>query len=291
MELTELWEMYRDCRLLHSHPNTYRKYCYAIQKLGRHIGRRPTTSELDDDTLIRFRAAMLNDGLSRATANSYVGHLVALWNFAFRRGFVGTGPTVKEIAEVHREPVSLTLDEFSTLLHAAGRLNYSITDIPARDWWRSLFLTLYDTGWRVSAARSVLWCDVSLNDATLLVRGEFQKTLRDSRKDVSAETIDAIRAIAEPRRREVWPWDRNPAYFWQLAKKIFLAAGLPDDRRYWCHAIRRTHGTLVAARLGDFAAADSLQHASVATFRRHYRDSSQIDSRQVLDALPRPKAV
>lgn len=288
MDLHTLFGEYEALRLAQSQPHTRRKYRYALNRLGRHLGRPAVIADLSDAALVRFRTAMLDEGLSRATANSYVAHLVALWNFAFRQGHTATAPNVRDLPEIQREPVALTPGQVADLLMAASRLRYSIAGIPAAAWWTALFLTLYDTGWRVSAARSLRWADVRETDATLLVRGEYQKTLKDSRRRVAADTLNAIVAIRHPVRTLVFPWDRCRTHFWALSRKIFLAAGLPDDRRYRCHAIRRTHGTLVAAALGDFKGAESLQHANVATFRRHYRDPSMIPALDVLAVLPRP---
>lgn len=290
MLLHQLFSEYRSTRLLTAKPHTVRKYRYAIGRFERWIGHVPQVIHLSDVTLAEFRFALITDGLARATANSYVQHLVALWNYAWRRGYVSTGPTIKDLPEIHREPVAFDVDQIGRILEATRVAKYDIAGIPANMWWRALFLVLYDTGWRVGAAMSVQWSDVRPGDQTVMVRGENQKSLKDSRKPVSNEAITALLAIQEPRRRLVWPWDRHPGYFWTKAREIFLAANIPDDRRFRMHCFRKTHGTLVAARLGDHAAADSLQHSSVQTFRRHYRDASKIDGQNVLDALPRPKA-
>lgn len=286
MLLSELFASYQAARLIHARPHTRRKYRYALGRFDRFLGRPGQVVDLSDDALVRFRAAMIDEGLSRATANSYVSHLVALWNFAFRQNATPLGPTVRELPEVRREPVALSVEQIAAVLRATEGLEYSIAGVPASLWWRGLFLVLYDTGWRVSAARSLQWADV--RDGTILIRGEFQKTLKDSRKRIAPDTLQAIEAIREPRRRLVFPWDRDRNYFWSCARDVFKRAGLPDDRRWRCHAIRRTHGTLVAALLGDHAAAESLQHSNVTTFQRHYRDATMIPAADVLRALPRP---
>lgn len=288
MFLSDLFTAYEAARLIHARPHTRRKYRYALGRFDRFLGRPGRVADLTDENLVRFRAAMIGEGLARATANSYCSHLVALWNFAFRQALTRKGPTVRDLPEVQREPVALTVEQIAALIAATAELDYSIAGIAASLWWRALFLVLYDTGWRVSAARSLQWGDVRESDETILVRGEYQKTLKDSRKRIAADTMAAIIAIREPRRRLVFPWDRDRCYFWALARDVFSRAGLPDDRRFRCHAIRRTHGTLVAALLGDHAAAESLQHSNVTTFQRHYRDATMIPAADVLRALPRP---
>lgn len=288
MSIRELFERFTELRLIHAKPHTKRKYGYAITRLDRHLGRSSGLADFNDATLIRFRAALLEEGLTRATANSYVAHLVSLWNFAFRQGLTRTAPAIRELPEVKREPVALSVDQVAAVLEATNGLGYSIAGIPAAKWWRALFLTLYDTGLRVSAARAMLWGDLREADRSVMVRGEYQKTFKDARKRVADDTWAAILSIRHPVRRLVFPWDRCPTHFWALARDVFTRAGLPDDRRFRCHAFRRTHGTLVAATLGDFVAAESLQHANVRTFQEHYRDGSMMPAENVLAALPRP---
>ena len=108
MRLSSLCDDYVAVRLLHAGSHTKLKYRYAIRHFERSLSRPPLIADLTDDSIARFGQYLCEIDLARATVNSYLAHLAALWNFAFRRALTPIGPTFRSLPEIQRVPIALT---------------------------------------------------------------------------------------------------------------------------------------------------------------------------------------
>lgn len=280
---------YKPRRLKGSTRHTLRKYKTAVHRFAKFLEEVPTFDHLDDELLVEWIDSMTSvDDLAVATAESYAQHIRSLWTFAWKKGYVELGPTTKRQHGHQREPIAYSEAEVQRLFETVRSLEGRVRNTPACNWWFALALVLYYTGTRVGAALSLRWEDVNEDDQTVLIRADRQKTGKELRRRVSPATMEAIRKLKNGGGQLVFDWPLSRDRFHSKSREIFLHAGFPDDRRYRWHGLRRTHGTLVAARLGDFAAAESLQHSSVQTFRKSYRDSTRIPGTDVVSILPDP---
>ena len=244
---------------------TERLYGFTLARWAGILGRPPTLADFDEIAVARFLAARSRE-VSPASVAKDRAQLVALWNFAAKRGLVDRWPEVRRVTVAERVPEAWTIEQFRRLLAAAALEQTTIAGVPARHWWRALLLLAYDTGERVAALRALRWEDV--RDDDVIFRAETRK---GGRRDISRPFGDstglALGEIREPLRDLVFPWDRHPSYLWGRLGIILKRAGLPHDRRCKFHRIRRTTASFYAAAGGN--ATMLLDHSSPAVTRRY----------------------
>lgn len=290
--LTEyLTQLYGPRKLLGVAPGTVAKYEISIRHLERHLSRVPTIGDLNDDVVSGCLAGLLAKGCSPGTVNGYRAKYCCLADFALRKGLLKESLDIPKLPELRREPESLSEATFSAVMRAAQNVQGSVGAVPGDLWWSSFLLALYDSAARVSAMLSVQWCDVDLDGGSLLIRAEKQKHKADQRHPLHADTVALLRRLRDITGGggPVWPWPYCSGYLWQkFAVVIAKPAGLPANRRFRFHAIRRTSLTLVAAELGVSVATTMAQHSSESVTRKSYIDKSRMGGRRPIDVLPRP---
>lgn len=244
---------------------TERLYAFTLAAWEGILGHQPTLDDLNEVAVARFLAVRSRE-VSPATVAKDRAQLVALWNFAAKRGLVDRWPEVRRVTVPERVPEAWTTEQFRRLLAAATLEQTTLAGVPARRWWRALLLLAYDTGERIAALRALRWADVREDD--VIFRAETRKGgRRDIARPFGDSTGLALDAIREPRRDLVFPWDRHPSYLWGRLGIILKRAGLPNDRRCKFHRIRRTTASFYAAAGGD--ATRLLDHSSPAVTRRY----------------------
>ncbi len=286
-----LEKLYTVHRLRGVAESTKSKYRIAIRHLGRHLDREPLVGDLNDTAVSGCLAAVEASGASPGTVNGYRAKLLCLADYAVRKGLLRESLDIPKLKEYRREPESLSEETFSAVMQAAENVSGRVGKVPASLWWSALLLALYDSAARVSAMLSVQWCDVDLEAGSLLIRAERQKQKSDQRHPLHSDTVALLRRLRDITggSGSVWPWPYCSGYLWQLfARKIAKPAGLPANRRFKFHAIRRTSLSLVAAELGVSAATTLADHSSEAVTRKSYIDKSRLGGRRPIDVLPRP---
>ncbi len=272
MLLTELLDLYIAKRLKSGSENTIRLYKHSIASFAKSIGKIPELSDLTDEAIERHMWGIVNRGGAPESANKDRGQLIALWNFAAKRGIVSTWPDNRPLNEPEKVPLGWLPDELARLLKACEDQPGTIGDCRASLWWVCMVRVLLETGERIGAIR---WLTKSaLQDNWLLVPAHLRKgKRRDRLYTLQSETIEKLRDLIKENRsnKSLFPWDRCETYLYNRFNKILEAANLPTDRRSKFHRLRRTVASAVAREGGDATAA--LDHASPRTTKKISRPS------------------
>src|SRR5690606_16479418 len=176
---------------------------------------------LADERVGARRGAMLGDGRSPGTARKVRDDVCALWRFLGKRGYRSVWPDVRPVVEPERVPSAWDEDELSRLFTACRQARGSIGGIAAGLWWESLHLVGWDTGERIAALLQTEWRDIDLDDRWFVSRAENRKGKRaDKLFRLHPDTVERLRQMQSPQRREVWPWPYNYTYLWVRYKAI-----------------------------------------------------------------------
>ncbi len=285
-------KVYRPQRLLGASRATCDRYRSVIRTLSRYAGKTVAVRDLSNELVADFMASAIAKHKSRATANLYRAHLLALCRLAKRRGLLEVVPDVEKLREIKRAPQCWLADEFARILAAAGQVEGMIAGIPAGDWWRALLLTAYDTGLRVGALMQLRGEDLDVRGGWLRVQGDTQKQAADQLFRLAPDTLMALDRIDTAGGDLLFPRDfdpRGPERRWQVLRRglrsILAAAGLPTRRLDLFHKIRKTTATY--ANAAGVNATLHLGH-SCERVTRAYLDPRIAVARRAADVLPRP---
>ena len=195
---------------------TRRLYEFSVRNFGAFLGREATLEDFTDDAVSRLLAWMIERGLSPYTANKERSQLLAIWRFAARKRFVEDWPDVEPEIQPKRDPRAWTENELARLFTACSTVTGMIADIPAAAWWTALHYVAWFTAERIGAVLKLRWSDLDAQTGWLVVPAEARKGRRaDKSTRLPSEAINALKAIREPRRDLLFPWDRSPSYIYR----------------------------------------------------------------------------
>lgn len=265
-------------------PRTVELYGYSIDALADFLGKPATVDDFDELVIARFLASRKST-YSAATVAKDRAQIRALWEFAARRGFCTTFPTIALIKIPERVPEAWQTEDVNRILESCRLEQARYAGIPADLWWRACVLVCYQSAERITSVMSLRWRDCV--GCSLLFRAEGRKgKTRDILREVTVECADAMLAIRCDRGPDklVFPWDRGHSYLWKRMGIILERAGLPATRRDKFHKLRRTCASFFAAAGGD--AQRLLDHADPATTRK-YVDPRIAKTPQACNLIPR----
>ena len=245
---------YEKKRLLGASVSCAQKYRRHIQWLSYLLGRPAKLVDLNDDSITKVMQWVAAKGRSPATVNIAREQLMALANFANRRGMIRVVPDVAPMKEFKPSPTTWSPAELEKLL-AAIRADYvydgkrrfykkPIAGVDARLWWEALIRTMLDCATRIGALLQVRWDDINLERGIIHIRAETQKNKEAQQHPLKPETVALLRAIKSPEREVVFYWPRDIMLVWRDLKRLLRSAGLPHGRRDMFHKLRRTTATV-----------------------------------------------
>lgn len=261
----------------------------AVRRLEHFARRRLRPADFSAELVAGFLTEYLRTH-SPATVNSKRGALLRLWSHAHRQGLCRPPQEIPKACEIRRIPTAWTVTEVERLLAECRKQPGTIAATPARFFWPSLVLAVYDTGARIGALRSAHTADFDAGERRLLIRGEHVKSRTDCVYWLSDQTTAAIAAIVPTCNGRLWDWPHHRRWLWNRFRRIVEAAGLQADKRGMSlfHKLRRTTLSYCAAVDLDLARQQA-GHASAATTLRHYVDPRIASRRSAVDVLPRPR--
>lgn len=290
-------QTYRLERLAASPPTTLEQYRIALNHLARF--RSPASQgapllveDFSRQALLECRAGLLAAGDSKATANKYCRHQMAVWRCAHELGFCSEPPsTIKKLKEEKRSPRAWTIDELGLILDCAGRAEGQICGLRACSWWTAIFLTLYDTGLRISTVMALRWAHFDARRGELCVPAGIVKDQEELVLALSVQTLAALAALRGSGAAEIFPWPFDRDHHWRVLRKhqrkILAEAGLTWKKREGgFHQYRRTTASYLRREGGD--PTEHLGHSTPAV-TRCYLDKRICKPRRQVDFLPRPK--
>lgn len=282
MWLTELADEY--AIVTSAAPKTRALHVLAITQFSRTLIRHAEVVDLTEHNLVRHATRRIHQGRAAATVAGEQFKLLALWRFACRQGYLQKWPTVPSVKQPLRVPRAWTQSELATLFKS---LDYAqpVGTLNGKLWWRALFLFLYDSGERISAALSVEWANVDLQGLTVYIPAEERKGgAADRLYHIHPETAAALNELPRERRPFWFPFCEGTLY--HRLGRMLLAVGLPSDRRSKFHRIRRTTASHYEAAGGN--ATELLGHTS-RKVTRTYLDPRIVRPPNAVDLLFRPE--
>lgn len=267
MKLVDFFvQYYAPIRLLGKSRRTRVLYMRSIQLLTDTLGRNATLNDLDDCSVAGHLQRLLDDGLAVSTVAKERSQLLAIANFAARRGHLQRWLDVATIHVPERIPKAWSLDELCRIMRACMNAPGFCGGVNARIWWTSLHLVLWDTGERIGAIMSSRWAD--LNDDAIIIRAENRKArTRDKLYPLRHETLRWLEMARKPVRDLIWPWHGCKTTIWGAYDEILTAAGVDSDRTSKFHKMRKSVASHLKALGGDPTAA--LDHANPRTTRSY----------------------
>ena len=173
-----------------------------------------------------------------------------------------------------------TLDEIAAWLNVCHRARGPrLRECSPSLWWRTLILFAYNTGMRIGellALRRGMLRRTAGGAPYLDVPGMVRKQGKPAKIALNGAAWKALEEM--PTTDVVWPWPHHRAHLDTIRRELLTAAGLPPERRFGFHALRKAAATAIYA-MDPEAAQRQLTHASRSTTESHY-----IAAQALLDA-------
>lgn len=248
-----------------------------------------TSKTIDAYVSARQREKGLRKGTTVAPAsiNKELRHLKAFLRVAHDWGELPVVPKIRMLKEPSKLATYWSEVEFAALYKAVDAAHHpkGLPYAPA-EWWRSVFMFAYMTGWRISEILALRRKDLDLEAATAITRHSDNKGGRDEVVPLHSVVVDHLRRIASFHDR-VFPWSSSDRHLYREFHKIRKAAGLPDDiERGVFHDGRRSFATMNADRMTPGALQNLMRHKSQATTMRYVNLARQL--RPAVDNLHVP---
>jgi len=204
--------------------------------------------------------------------------------------------------DVEAEPAGwvqkvFTVEEIAQILRACLYARRPrLPGLAAADWWRALLKFLYNTGLRIGTAlalrRSMLGRNL-FGESFLAIPSRADKKGKPRIVVLSSHALAAIAAL--PSTTElIFPQPHgSQQHLLRLLHQLEAAAGLPPERRFGFHALRRANITQMWY-LDPAAAQDNAGHADPRTTINHYvAAEAQVRAKAAkdlpaLERLPQP---
>lgn len=280
-DLKDHLNRYFRCNLKIRSEQTRAIYRYTLANLHDSLGHNPTLDDLTDDNCAAMMNYLLQAGKAERTVNERRARLHAFWSWLAKRSIVKTFPTTPRLEVPIRTPIAWTKAELIELLKACGAQEGTIGTIPAKHWWASLHLVMWDTSERISALIATRW--EHLQGEWLHLPAEVRKGKRsDACYKLRPETLRLLEKIRSD-RPYIWPWPYVPMYLWVKYRILRKQAGLPSDRLSSFHRMRKSVASHLEAAGGN--ATEALGHASRSVTVRSYLDPRITEKPQPMDKL------
>lgn len=206
------------------------------------------------------------------------GILNGIYRFALSRGYIESSPLPKTMPKRPEKliPHIYTTDELRRLLAATESLESRISPLQTVTF-RTILLTLYGTGLRISEALSLTIADVNLSDNLLIVRNsKFYKTRL---VPIGPRLIEQHRSYLKKRRQLPRPFGEDSVFF---SNRIGNALSYTYMHKVFCRlrnlaGIHRQDDTYYTPRIHD------LRH----TFAVHRLEAWYREGADVQRLLPR----
>jgi integrase len=288
-------DYYRPLRLADASPRTVADYRSFIAMAERWAREHHGPDHIEAYNLAdgaRFLSWAL-ETRSRETVRKYRRYSLALMRFAHKLDLIDNGwfNELPQIKPTYRIPQGWRVTEIERLLAASQAEWLPICDspLPARLWWRALFLTIYDTGLRISAALALRVSDVNLIERFVIARAESQKQRADQYLRVSEQAVAAIIPIWCPHRELLFPLVVCRRTLYRRLDKMCQRGQVPHGGTSGMfHRFRVSNASYLAASEGIAAAQSQLGHSSLAV-TAGYMAPDILCPTQAADVLPRPK--
>lgn len=269
-------------RMRISADGTIRQYKRCIVLFGHFLEHPATPADLTDRTVGKFLRWLVNEGKVKAvTANSYVKQIRAIWTWLAKLRVVDKFPTIDKLPQEKPIPTCWSARELEMLVAGCRAAKGCIgSHHAACDVWLAFHLLCWDSGERTGAMLALRWEWLEWETGYLSVPGEFRKGRQKPMIYLLKKpTLDALRAIEEPRRKRVFDMfagirNKNPStQFYPRYRQLIKDAGLPYVKnKSGPQKMRRSFASFIEAGGGN--ATRALKHVD-----RRCTEDSYLDPR------------
>lgn len=267
--------------------NTKRLYACTINSFEKFLGRFAALDDFNDATVSAFAAYRVDRGLSKYTVNKDLFNLLAIWRWAHRKGYVKNYPDVALETPPVKAPVALLEEELYALFAAIHQELEPVGDCRGSFFWRALCLLIWDTGERIGAVMALDWSQVDLRRKWVRFDADDRKGgAEDNQLPIADDTADALRKLGPCTRGKVFKWPYSRTYIYRRYTLILERAGLPTNRLYKFHCIRKSTASHYEAAGGN--ATELLKHSS-RKVTKAYLDRRIVKPQSAIDKLFRPE--
>jgi integrase len=183
-----------------------------------------------------------------------------------------------------------TLAEVGAILDNCHRMTFPAWPglSPQLYWWGLATLT-YNTAERIGAMLGVEFAGLNAaGDQLKFPRGVRKGKVRSHVVPLNLAARECIAAIRGERERKLmFPWPKGRRQIYDYWYKLLTYAGIPLERQFGFHAIRKAANTEMASNSGNPMASQMLlNHQDLRTTMKHYTGAKVL--REALDKLPQP---
>lgn len=251
---------------------------WSIDRIERFIQAAPALSDLSDDLLNRWVAAMLATDLSRRTVRSQRNNILMLWRDAYSEGLVDVGPRrIRKVNCPKLIPDASPPDRLAPLLDEARKLTgrFQRSRVRRREFWLAFIMVEWETGLRLGDLLSLRreW----INDAGVLTISQH-KTGWPLIRPLSEECRAAINDVFPPERETIFGDALSRGHVQKQFRRLLAAIGLKGGTK----RMRRS-GATAAEAMRPGAAMGYLGHRTHGLAYQFY-----VDPRLTQQASHRP---
>jgi integrase len=219
------------------------------------------------------------NAISVNTVRKDLRNLRTILNHAVERNLIGKLPPIEMPQERLRHARDVfTHREILQLLKATSMFKGEMVgDVDAVEWWRNLITFIYATALRIGTATKVKFDWIDGNVLEIQKEHGIKTKYRLNLSREASKVVGGMRQYltGTPGERRIFPWPYNGRHLHRCFKRLCIAAGLPKERHFGFHGIRKhTAGELAKT---DFAAAVLLLgHSDPKVTARYYLNAEQV---------------
>ncbi|MDR1958337.1 MAG: site-specific integrase [Planctomycetaceae bacterium] len=163
--------------------------------------------------------------------------------------------------------------EFTRYGEAKSRKAADIAGIPAGLWWENLLIFVYNSGARIGSALQIRWNWIDFENYVInqVKKPGVKTTSQIMLNEEAVQTLRTMQSISPCTNPDdhVFRWEKAKRTFYKHADKQQKFAGIPEERRFKFHGIRKYFGSEIAKR-NPTAATKALGHVNPIVASRYY---------------------
>jgi len=261
----------------------------------------PPLTSIDVALLTRFRDAlskMRGQRLNRATPDTVACKLRRIQTLLDKAGpsgprnrdaagIIEKAPWIRQPRSEPREVRLVDPEEIGAVyLATVGMERPKIEGLKPPAWWRALIVLAWNTGLRRRTIFELTWDMCDFEKRYFKIPGRSMKAKRFQIQPFPEVVARHLHVIRRSEHGLIFPWPHGMRYFHRRWDKLLELAGIPVEKHFGLHDIRKTLATTLWGS-DPQAAQFVMGHSSATVTARHYVSQTGIVARAV-DAIPQP---
>jgi len=244
-----------------------------------------------DETIWHFAATLSGQknakglAFSPNTTRKHLRNIRAILRYALKRRMIGQMPDIIMPKERFRGACdSFTFSEIQTLIQTTSMFKgQEIDGMDAAEWWKQLIVFLYCSACRVGTATKARFDWVHGNRLEIAANTDGVKTCYDLPLGNEAQSVIGMMRRSHKESR-IFPNPHKREWLHRRFRELCEEAGIPPERRFGFHGIRKHTGSVMATK--DFAAAVKLLGHSDPKVTARYYLNPEIVCEKAVERIP-----